>query len=41
MSACVEDTGELGIGEPAASKRYIRALQKLKGFLDRMPGDRP
>ena len=33
-----EAAQELGIDEPAASKRYIRALQKLKGFLDRLPG---
>jgi RNA polymerase sigma-70 factor (ECF subfamily) len=36
-----EAAQELGIEEPAASKRYIRALQRLKGFLDRMPGDQP
>jgi RNA polymerase sigma-70 factor (ECF subfamily) len=29
----------LGLQESAASKRYIRALQKLKGILAGMPGD--
>jgi RNA polymerase sigma-70 factor (ECF subfamily) len=36
-----ETATELGIEESAASKRYIRALKKLKGILDRMPGDMP
>ena len=34
----VEVAKELGLDESAASKRYIRALRKLKGLLDRMPG---
>jgi RNA polymerase sigma-70 factor (ECF subfamily) len=29
----------LGLQESAASKRYVRALKKLKGILTRMPGD--
>ena len=34
-----EAATELGIEESAASKRYIRALKKLKGILERMPGE--
>ncbi len=35
----VEAAEELGLDESTASKRYIRALRKLKGILDRKPGD--
>ena len=38
----VEAARELGLQESAASKRYIRALKKLKEILARMPGgERP
>ena len=30
----------LGIQEAAASKRYVRALKRLKEILDAMPGRR-
>ena len=34
-----EAARELGLDESAASKRYIRALSKLKGTLGRMKGE--
>ena len=34
----VETAQVLGLDASAASKRYIRALRRLKGILDRMPG---
>jgi RNA polymerase sigma-70 factor (ECF subfamily) len=34
-----QETAELlGIQKSAASKRYVRALQRLKGILDNIPG---
>jgi RNA polymerase sigma-70 factor (ECF subfamily) len=34
----VEAAGVLGIEPPAASKRYIRAIRRLKAILDAVPG---
>ena len=34
----VETAQVLGIDTPAASKRYIRAIRRLKAILDRLPG---
>jgi RNA polymerase sigma-70 factor (ECF subfamily) len=34
----VEAAEVLGIEPPAASKRYIRALRRLKAILDAVPG---
>jgi RNA polymerase sigma-70 factor (ECF subfamily) len=33
-----EAAGELGISEAAASKRYVRALQRLRSVLVTLPG---
>ena len=35
-----ETAQELGLKEGAASQRYVRALRKLEGILDSMPGGR-
>src|SRR5262245_3598025 len=34
----IETAAVLGIEPPAASKRYLRAIRRLKGILDQIPG---
>jgi RNA polymerase sigma-70 factor (ECF subfamily) len=34
----VETAAVLGVEPPAASKRYLRAVRRLKAILDQIPG---